>query len=202
MTAALFASQLLLIAVCLWFWWRLRTTSHRLAEHLEPAASQSDLVANLNRQLQAYLDKTLFARADGNGFSRVPVTCRESHDAYRTVEELLAYIATLTDQDQISQQEKLIKAIYQLQDALNLPDKTLQACLHPILEQLQQSTVLGRQVGSVEQVRRGDPADARSMWLLTRGTRVQQPLGVVVRDPEGKSSTKPRFYASETRSIP
>ncbi|MEZ5582737.1 MAG: hypothetical protein R3F37_08205 [Candidatus Competibacteraceae bacterium] len=190
MTAALFASQLIFIAVCLWLWWRLRITSHRLAEQLEPAARQSDLVANLNRQLQAYLDKTLFGRTDGHGFSRLPVTFRESHDGYRTVEELLAFVATLTDPDHISQQEKLIKAIYQLQGALDLPDDTLQACLHPILEQLQHSTVLGRQVGSVEQVRRGDPADARSMWLLTRGTRVQQPLGVVVRDPDGKIINK------------
>ncbi|MEE4378092.1 MAG: hypothetical protein V2J55_11365 [Candidatus Competibacteraceae bacterium] len=196
MTAALFASQLLFVSFCLWFWWRLHTNSQRLADHLEPAASQSALVANLNRQLQAYLDKNLFARADSRGFSRVLVTCRETHDGYRNVEELLAFVATLTDQDQISQQEKLIKAIYQLQDALNLPDKTLQACLHPILEQLQHSTVLGRQVGAVEQVRRGDPADARSMWLLTRGTRVQQPLGVVVRDPEGKIINKAKVLCA------
>jgi len=190
MTAALFASQLLFIALCLWLWWRLRAALRRLDEHLEPAARQSDLVKNLDQQLHTYLDKTLFARADGHGFSGLPVTCRESHDGYRTVDELLAYVATLTDKEQISQQEKLIKAIYQLQGALDLPDETLQACLQPILEQLQHSTVLGRQVGTVEQVRRGDQADARSMWLLTRGTRVQQPLGVVVRDPEGKIINK------------
>jgi hypothetical protein len=190
MTVALFASQFLFITCCVWLWWRLWTASRRLNEHLEPTAQRSELVANLTRQLQAHIDKSLFAQADGHGFSRLAVTCRESHDGYRTVDELLAHVATLTDQDHISQQEKLIKAIYQLQGALDFPDETLQACLHPILEQLQHSTVLGRQVGSVEQVRRGDPADARSMWLLTRGTRVQQPLGVVVRDPDGKIINK------------
>ena len=190
MTVALFASQFLFIACCLWLWWRLWTASRRLDEHLESATQRSELVANLNRQLQAYIDKSLFAQADGYGFSHLAVTCRESHDGYRTVDELLAHVGALTDQDHISQQEKLIKAIYQLQGALDLPDETLQACLHPILERLQHSTVLGRQVGSVEQVRRGDPADARSMWLLTRGARVQQPLGVVVRDPDGKIINK------------
>lgn len=188
--AAVIATQLVLAACCLWLWLRLRNTSQRLDEHLATAGEASDLLKHLQTQLQDYLDFTVAAQANGKGLASVPVDSRESHDPYRTVDELLGHMASLDDQGQISHQEKLIKAVYQLQDALRFPDATLQACLQPIVEQLRQSTVMGRPVGSVELVQRGNRVDNRTMWLLTRGNRVQQPLGVIVRDPEGQIINK------------
>jgi hypothetical protein len=190
MLAATLAAQVLLAACCLWLWLRLRAAAARLENHLGIAGASSVVLQNLHDRLQGHLDGTLAAQADGGGLASLPVAHREPHDAYRTVDELLAHMAGLNDQDQISQQEKLIKAVYQLQDALRLPDATLRACLQPIVEQLRQSTVMGRPVGNVELVQRGARVDTRTMWLLTRGTRVQQPLGVVVRDPQGQIINK------------
>ena len=115
----------------------------------------------------------------------VPVRHREATDPYRTVGELLDELARMSCTTLVEHQRR-IKALYQLQDALDLPETPLAAAL----VELRDARFMSRPIGSVETIRPGQLVDRRSMWPLTRGARVRQPLGVIVRDADGRVVSK------------
>ncbi|OAD18834.1 hypothetical protein THIOM_005562 [Candidatus Thiomargarita nelsonii] len=172
-------------------WNRIRIDLKRLKIY---RSHDSALMPILSHKLQEHWDETLFSEVNSTGFFAMPIKSREQHDSYRTLGEILNYIAELSQNQQFSAKEHLIKALYQLQETTGLPDSIFQACLQPVLNELQNARFMGKKVGQIEQISRGIVVDSKSMWPLNRGTRVRQPLGVVVRDSEGKIISKAKVF--------
>ena len=146
--------------------------------------------------LRDHLDEILLSSADRRGLAFLTVPARELHDPYRTVDELLIYLGTLVNDKGLPEREKLIKGLYQLQDAVELPDALTEACLAPMLDEIRRSQFMGKPVGRVDRVRRGELVNPAIMWPLSNGTRVRQPLGMVVRDNDGRVISKAKVLCA------
>ncbi|KHD05412.2 hypothetical protein PN36_15075 [Candidatus Thiomargarita nelsonii] len=120
----------------------------------------------LSHKLQEHWDETLFSEVNSAGGVAMQIQCREQHDSYRTVGEILKYIAEMSQNQQFSAREHLIKALYQLQETTGLPDSLFQACLQPVLNELQKANLMGKKVGQIEQISRGIVVDSKTMWPL------------------------------------
>ena len=162
---------------------RLRAVLHQLGV---PSATA--------RALTDHLDLILLSRGDHRGLLHHEIPAREPHDPYRTVDELLRCLETQAEHQELAGREKLIKGLYQLQDALDLPDALLRDCLKPLLQALETASFMGRPVGRVELINPGDPVNADTMWPLSRGTRVRQPLGLIVWDADGRLISKAKVF--------
>ncbi len=84
--------------------------------------------------------------------------------------------------------------LYQLQDSLALVYTMMEWVLAPIIQELQESSFMESPVGVIETVRAGDHIDRSTMWPLSSGTCVRQPLGVIVRDREGKVLSRAKVF--------
>jgi len=174
----------------------MRSDSHRLRTLFSQDQHHSQFLLVLASRLQEHLDDTLFIEIDGTGFLAMPVRCREQHDNYRSVGELLTDVVELSQKKQLSATENLIKALYQLQNTTKLPEHVFQACLQPVLNELQHLDFMGKKVGRIEQIRRGELIDSKMMWPLNHGLRVRQPLGVVIHDLKGKIISKAKVLCT------
>jgi len=123
--------------------------------------------------------------ADGRGLRALPVPHREMHDPYRTIGELLATLPRLTDP------ERRVKALYQLEGALGATPPGLAAALDALVGR----PVLDRTVARVEVVRPGDLVDRRRMRPLGPGSRVRRPLGAVGLAEDGTVLIKAKVVA-------
>jgi len=183
---ALVAQSLLLASA-----WQLRRRLCRAAAAARSrsgdTAGGSPLAAALARILDEHADQSIAAPAAGDDLTARPVLSREPHDPYTTAAELVRFIQQqeLRAADRLEQHERLLKAIYQLQDTLTLPEAALESCLEPAIARLRAARLGEAAVGAVERVRPGELVDRARMWPLSHGTRVRQPLGVVVRDTAG-----------------
>lgn len=148
------------------------------------------------RALRDHLDEVLLSSADRRGLAFLKVPARELHDPYRTVGELLIQFGKLGGNRGLPEREKLVKGLYQLQDAVGMSDTLTQACLAPLLDEIRRSPFMGKPVGRVDPVRRGERVDPTLMWPLTNGTRVRQPLGLVVRDKDGRVISKAKVLCA------
>lgn len=181
--AALFSALAVMAALLLI---RLYAASRRLRTLLR----RLDVPSDTARAVTGHLDALMLSRGDHRGPACLEIPAREPHDPYRSVEELLDCLETLAEQNELASREKLIKGLYQLQNALALPDALLRDCLQPILGEFKKASFMGRPVGRIECINRGDLLNTATMWPLSRGTRVRQPLGLVVRDAEGRIISK------------
>lgn len=144
--------------------------------------------------LLEHIDLSFLPHADERGPMELEVRSREEHDNYRRVDELLRRIVGLAGQSDLSHREELVKTIYQLQDSLALEDDVTDRILTPIIRELMESSFLNSPIGAIETVRAGDYVDRATMWPLSSGTRVRQPLGVVIRDRQGKVLSRAKVF--------
>jgi hypothetical protein len=188
--------QLLLAILSLILWQRMRSESHRLKTYLSQEPHHSQFLPILISKLQQHWDDILFSEVGSTGFLAMQIRCREQHDNYHTVEELLTYVVELSQKEPLSAKENLIKALYQLQNTTKLPEHFFQACLQPVHNELQYLDFMGKKVGRITQIRCGDLIDPKMMWPINHGLRVRQPLGVVIYNLEGKIISKAKVLCT------
>lgn len=148
------------------------------------------VLSGLAPTLRRHLATSLLPAADHRGPIHLPVRAREAHDPYRDVGALLDRIVQAARGEGLTDREELVKAIHQLQASLGLSTQELGRILGPVLTELKGARFLDKRVGEVEQVAPGTAIELDTMWPLSQGTRVRQPLGVVIRDTEGKVLSK------------
>jgi hypothetical protein len=136
--------------------------------------------------LQVSIDASLLADAGPGGLADIEVRAREPRDPYRSVTELIDWLAHESASTGYAEISGLIKGVYQLGHALRAPEAELADCLAPLLARLRAANVGGSPVARVECIRRGAMLDPGTMAPLNYGARVSQPLGVLVYDAGGK----------------
>ena len=167
-------------------WGRLRAATG-VVEFLERVTpDRLGYLGPLCREVRRSLDEGLLSPASGGGLSDLAVSSLEQGDPYGTVQELIAALPELARDRTLSGRESFVKALYQLQDTLDLSDEGMAAVLEPISRDMRGLALGERRVGSVELVPRGARVDTAHMWPINQGSKVRQPLGVVVRDEAGK----------------
>lgn len=133
-----------------------------------------------------HIESSLLPDANGDGLASIPVRATEPHDRHKNARELLQRIASMEPPCEPRDHEARIKALFQVGHSFGLHRSTVDRLLESALEDVIGQDWMGKQVSSVEQVELGDTIDRETMWPLSMGTRVKYPLGVVIRDQDGK----------------
>lgn len=115
----------------------------------------------------------------------------EEHDEYRTVDELLSMIPSLSEDAftghlQLANIEKLVKAIYQLRAVLKIPSSQIPEMLAPVIAEIEDKPLMGKVIASVDIVRVNERVDEATMCPLNAGLRVAEPLGLILRSDKGE----------------
>jgi hypothetical protein len=195
------AASLCWSLVSLLLWLRLRGAGHEvegiLSESPRPGDAGADGAAFLPRlrdTLSRHIATTLLPAATHQGLASLPIPGREIHDPYSTAADLLSFLRT--QKTSVSDHDRAIKAIYQLQQALGLSEVDTISLLEPLFGSLLRLRVLDRPIARVTTVAVGALVDRVTMWPLTPGTRVRQPLGVVLWDKKGTVLGKAKVLCS------
>lgn len=181
MTTLVLLLQLSFFCLAFLLYARLWFAEQSLEKRLDDYPFRGPL-ARLPDTLRTWFQASLLPGALRNGLASLPVRWREEQDPYQNIDELLRALPRMAHGASLSEREALIKALYQLQASLDLDESQLDQLLEPSLAGLKGLRIGDRCVESVRRVRPGDHVDSESMWPLNPGSRVQQPLGVVLRD--------------------
>ena len=190
MTAVALCSWIVLLAAALMLASRIGAAQQRVRTLV--FSDQEGEALPLADVVCAHVDATIVGNVDHAGLSAVPIPFRESQDPYRTVDDLLAWLVRQEPTTTLKDHERRVRAVYHLAAALALPPHATQRILSPVIDDLRAARYMDRPVGDVSLVTRNALVDRRTMWPMTAGTRVRQPLGVVVKDTEGTVVSKAR----------
>lgn len=193
--AYLIFSVLTFLTASLWLYRLYRASTQ--VRRLLSGPSPDSILLRVREFLNQAIDRNLLLQSGPGGLGDVEISLREGHDPVYSALDLMNQIARNAQATTPSEQSLLIKNLYQLQHALNATPSDLNACLQPVLARIQGSTYHGKEVGEVEVIHVGDLVDHAYMFPLTTGLRVQQPLGIVVRDREGRVISKGKVYCAE-----
>ena len=166
--------------------YRLQFASRDGSARLGAAATRDDFPIRVRRMIRISLDAGLLSEAGPGGLADVEVRSREQRDPYRTVAELIDWLARQAAGTTYPEISGIIKGVYQLGNALRAPDGAVRDCLEPLIARVKAANVGGSPVARVECVRQGAMLDPGTMAPLNYGARVTQPLGVLVYDSDGK----------------
>lgn len=78
--------------------------------------------------------------------------------------------------------------------SLELPASAVDALIAPQVKSLERGTITGQRVARVATVAPGDLVDHRTMRPLNMGSRVKQPLGVVLFDADQKVLSRAKVW--------
>lgn len=146
----------------------------------------------LNRFIAHAIDKGLLAGAAANGLADVSLRFKEAHDSFRNTEELTLLLFTSIRSGKQADGVETVKNLYQLQYSLGMPTSDLEECLRLAVGQI----VAARPGTQARAVQQGQSVDAKTMFPLNSGSRVRQPLGVVLVDESGKVVSKAKVLCS------
>ncbi len=149
------------------------------------SAGRTESAERVGELLHAGVVDGLLLDADGGGVGTLPVRAREEHDPYRTVGELLLRLDDLEASTRPQDREEWVKGVYQLQRSVASPIASARRVLEPYWRAAIGAPWLDERVAAIEYVEPGDRVDPGRMWALSHGTRVRQPLGVVVLGESG-----------------
>jgi hypothetical protein len=155
-------------------------------DRLKPAATPDDFPDRVVRLLRNGLDASLLPGAGPGGLADVEVRAREPRDPYRTVAELVDWLARESPAKTYAEVNGIIKGVYQLGHSLRSPEDEVRHSLEPLIARVKACNVGGSPIARVEWVRPGTILDPGTMAPLNYGARVTQPLGVLVYDSAGK----------------
>jgi len=140
----------------------------------------------LRRFMAKAIDSNMLDQSGSRGLADLDVRYKEAHDSFGNVEQLLQAILDSAQDNKMQNQVQLSKYLYQLQYSLAVPISGVQECLNVIIGRL-----MSGQAGiQVKLVQEGELVDMKMMFPLNSGSRVRQPLGIVIYDPEGKVVNK------------
>jgi hypothetical protein len=165
---------------------RLRAAVRDSRERLKAAPARDDFPRRVLRLVRASVDAGLLAGAGPGGLADVAVRSREPRDPYRNAAELVDWLAKESGGTGYAEVCGVVKGVYQLGNALRAPEAEVRHCLEPLANRLRACDVGGCQVARVEYVQQGSLLDPGTMAPLNYGSRVTQPLGVLVYDGCGK----------------
>jgi hypothetical protein len=155
-------------------------------DRLKPAAASDDFPDRVIRLLRTSIDTGLLASAGPGGLRDVEVRAREPRDPYRSVAELVDWLARESPAKNYAELSGIIKGVYQLGHSLRSPEAEVRHSLEPLVARIKACNVGGSSIARVEWVRPGAILDPGTMAPLNYGARVTQPLGVLVYDGSGK----------------
>jgi hypothetical protein len=136
------------------------------------------------------IDASMLLDSGAAGLADREVRCREPQDRYRNLPELVDAIVHLAGASSFQDVHTLIKCLYQFHHTLPFSDRHLQRCLAVLIDRLRRTTDAKPAVGKVEIIAPGTLLDQKTMMSLNYGTTVNEPLGVIVYDPQGKVARK------------
>jgi hypothetical protein len=168
---------------------RLRRARGRLRELLA-APDIRPLTLHLLAVLEQWLDTGLLADAGREGFTDLALSFREPHDVCENVGDLLRSIAPLAASESSTELLVLVKYLYQLQHTLGIRALDFDEAIAELASRIRTMRHLGSPVVRVEVIRESATVDTRCMWPLNYGTRVRQPLGVVLYGASGEVLNK------------
>jgi hypothetical protein len=186
MTAAAAGSAVLIAAAAFVLLLRLWNADKESRARLQAASAPDNFPARVVSLVRVSLDSNLLPEAGPGGLADVGVRSRESQDPYRTVAELIEWLARESAATGYAEVSGVIKGVYQLGHTLRAPEAEVRHCLQPLLARVKAAKVGGSEVGRVECVSTGAILDPGTMAPLNYGARVTQPLGVLVYDSGGK----------------
>ncbi|MFO0980843.1 MAG: hypothetical protein U1E76_03675 [Planctomycetota bacterium] len=175
-------SFVLFAASCL-LWLRLGLASARL----EPCSPLRAVIAHA-------VDEQLLPDGRRAGLADMILPFREAHDRFAHVQELIDHLDGGALSASTADHEQILKHLYQLQAALSLSGAALDGLLAPVLASVARSSVMGQRVARVLTIAAGDLVDLRTMRPLNMGSRVKQPLGVVLLDKDGKVLSRAKVW--------
>jgi hypothetical protein len=187
----LLSLEVVLGTAAVMLWARITRARGEVAAALvSPPPEGGDLAGAVSGHVRAHIDDTLLPVAGYGGLAALRVEPREHHDPYRSVADLLAWIGQSSSPGSLEHHAARIKAVHQLHHSLDLPDAALDSLLEPLLIDLRAVRFMDRPVARIDRIRPGDLVDRATTWPLNNGARIRHPLGVVVRDAEGRVISK------------
>jgi hypothetical protein len=139
--------------------------------------------------LNDLIDRDLLADTGPRGLADVPIKFREVHDA-PDLAGLLGAITSRAESRLPGELVELIKYLFMLQYSLGVPIAELDACVREVVDRLGELEFHGARIAKVTIPREGDLFDAKTMWALKSGSRVKQPMGVILSDDSGRVLSK------------
>jgi hypothetical protein len=159
----------------------------RTFKHFE---AYGELSISLKYLLLNALDEDIFPVIDSKGLKGIELKYRDKTDAYHNLDDLLQWLVRFPKPEKLNQSDELIKALYQLQYTLSLSTNSMNTIINTVSSDLQDMKVLSDTIAKVKIVNIGEIVDRKTMIPLTYGSRVQQPLGVICFNAQGKVLSK------------
>ncbi|MEW6741937.1 MAG: hypothetical protein AB1486_04180 [Planctomycetota bacterium] len=181
-TAALIVISFLLFSASLHLWARLAQVSSEVRTGKEYAG----IPGGVREAIAEVIDEGLLPAANGWGLKSLAVEYREAHDRFSTVAQLLSLVASEVKEITPTEAQDLAKHLYQLQQTLGIPVARMNLVLQHLLAPLDGASYLGRPISRVVTMAPGTLVDRQTMWPLSSGTRVIQPLGVILFDADDR----------------
>jgi hypothetical protein len=150
----------------------------------------------LSAMVAEAIDERLLPDGRRGGLADVALPFREAHDEPCDPALLLAQVERAWRDPAAADAEALVKHLYQLQALLQLPGNALEQLLTPVLRHLTATTTMGRPIAHAATIARGALVDTTTMQPLNMGSRVAQPLGVVLYDAEGRVLRRAKVWCA------
>jgi hypothetical protein len=139
----------------------------------------------IGRFLAEAIDGSMLDQSGSRGLAEVDVRFKEAHDRFGNVKQLVQTILDSAEDNKTQNLVQLIKYLYQLQYSLGVTIANVHECLNVIIGRL-----IGQSGTQIKLVQEGELVDMTMMFPLNSGSRVRQPLGIVIYDPDGRVVNK------------
>lgn len=150
----------------------------------------SELSVLLKNLILNSLDENIFPIINSDGLKGIDLKYQDKTDSYHNLDDLIKWLARFKKLETINQSDELIKALYQLQYTLLLSTSSINRAINVIMLDLQDMKVLTDTISTIKIINAGELVDRNTMIPLTYGSRVQQPLGVICFNANGKVINK------------
>ena len=122
----------------------------------------------------------LFAESASAHILQKQLKYKEHRDPYQNIQETVIWISEQSEPAELAQFKIFIRALYQLQHSLSLPDDVVEPCISNVADDLKKISLFGETVDEVRLIKPSEHVNLKSMQPVNNGSAVSQPLGVAV----------------------
>ncbi|MCP4106325.1 MAG: hypothetical protein GY749_12420 [Desulfobacteraceae bacterium] len=122
----------------------------------------------------------LFAESASAHILQKQLKYKEHRDPYQSIQESVLWISEQSEPAELTQFKILIRALYQLQHSLSLPDDVVEPCISSVADDLKRISLFGEAIDEVQMIKPGEHVNLKSMQPVNNGSAVSQPLGVAI----------------------